>query len=90
MFDGSLLSALITTRRELTWNLRVPDRSPDMIVRAKSASDVASAVRFAKRQGLRVATRGSGHNYHAAFLRDRGLLIDMGALKGSMVIFVRN
>jgi FAD/FMN-containing dehydrogenase len=70
------------TRRELTWNPRVPDRSPDLIVRAKSSADVASAVRFAREQRLRVAVRGSGHNYHAAFLRDRGILIDVGALKG--------
>jgi FAD/FMN-containing dehydrogenase len=83
---GSVLSrdtpSFESTRRELTWNQRVPDRAPDLIARVKTPGDVASAVRFARSHGLRVALRGSGHNYHAAFLRDRGMLIDMGGLKG--------
>ena len=54
-------------------------------MRAKSAADVASAVRFGGQHGLRVAVRGSGHNYHAAFLRDRGILIDVGALNGFQI-----
>jgi len=73
------------TRKELTWNAKVPDRSPDIIVRAKSAADVATAVRFAKANNLRVAMRASGHNYHAAFLRDHGVLIDVGAMKGLQI-----
>lgn len=43
------------------WNLII-DQRPDAIVRPESAADVAAAVRYATRHGLRVAAQGTGHN----------------------------
>jgi FAD binding domain len=67
--------------RELTWNARLPQRAPDLIVRARSTSEVAAAVRATREQRSKIAVRGSGHNYHGSFLRDHGVLIDVGAMK---------
>ncbi len=43
------------------WNLAV-DQRPAAIARPASARDVAAAVTFARRHGLRVAAQGTGHN----------------------------
>jgi len=70
-------------RRAMVWNRRIASesgRSPDAIVRVASTEDVAAAVKFARRRGMKVAIRGSGHNYHGAVLRAGGLLLDMSRL----------
>src|SRR5581483_2974681 len=73
--------AFDSTRQSLIWNKYVPSgRSPDAIVRVTSENDVAAAVRFAKMHGLKIAMRSGGHNYHAAPLRNGGLLLDLGTL----------
>jgi FAD/FMN-containing dehydrogenase len=70
------------TRQAMVWNKRVSQvRSPDAIVQVASTQDVVAAVRFARANGLKVAVRGSGHNYHGAVLRDGGLLLDLSRLK---------
>ena len=46
------------------------DRRPALIVRCRTAADVAAAVRFARRGGLEISVRGGGHN--VAGLRGRG------------------
>jgi len=80
---GSVLSradnAYESTRRDLVWNGRKPDRFPDVLIRPESAQDVAHAVRFAKENGLRVGMRSGGHSWTASFLRDGGILLDMSA-----------
>lgn len=72
-------------RRSMIWNPLLPARSPELIVRATSVDDVARAVAFARTQGLRVAVRGSGHNYHAAPLQQHGLMLDVGGLNSIQV-----
>src|SRR5215470_8560384 len=57
------------------WNLAV-DQHPAAVAQPRSARDVADAVRFARRYGLRVAAQGTGHN--AAPL---GLLADTVLVK---------
>src|SRR5262249_59233072 len=42
------------------WNLAL-DQRPAAVVVPESADDVAEAVRFARRNGLRVAMQGTGH-----------------------------
>jgi len=44
----------------LAWNLAV-EQYPEVIVMAESASDVAEAVRFARRENLAVAVQATGH-----------------------------
>jgi len=64
------------------WCANVPDRFPVAIIRARSAADVSAAIRYAQRNGLRVAIRGGGHNWSAASLRDNALMIDVGGMSG--------
>jgi len=75
-------AAFELTRQSMVWNKRVAQvRSPDAIVQVASAQDVVAAVKYARANGLKVAIRGSGHNYHGAVLRDGGLLLDLSRLK---------
>lgn len=67
-------------RRALVWNGRPPERYPQLIVEAHSAADVATAVDFARRHGLIISARGTGHSYSAIFLNHGGLLLDLSRL----------
>lgn len=72
-------SAYESARQALIWNKRKPSRFPDVLVRPESVEDVASAVRFAKHNGLQVGIRSGGHSWTASFMRDGGVLLDMSA-----------
>lgn len=61
----------------LVWQQRKPARRPPLILRASNETDVIEAVRFAKRNGLKVAVRTGGHSIWASSMRDDGLLIDL-------------
>jgi len=68
-------------RERVIWNKRLDRaRAPDAIVRCSSAEDVATSIRFAAANGMKVSPRGSGHHYEAASLRDGGLLLDLSGL----------
>jgi FAD binding domain-containing protein len=69
-------------RRAAVWNGLKPDRSPDLILLAKSAEDVVEGVRLANREGHRIGIRAGGHNFTGTGVRDGGLLIDMASLDG--------
>jgi FAD/FMN-containing dehydrogenase len=81
-------------RQNAVWNSRKPPRYPDCIVRAASPQDVASAVRLAASEGLRVSVRSGGHSWHANGVRDGGMLIDLSQLtdvavdRGAMTVAV--
>ena len=69
-------------RDALLWNRRAAGtRSPQAVVRATSAEDVAAAVNFARTHGLKVVAKGGGHNYHGAAVRDGGIVVDVSQLK---------
>lgn len=51
------------------------DKHPAIIVRAANAADVATAIRFARDNGLELAVRSGGHSIHAT--TDGGTVIDM-------------
>jgi FAD/FMN-containing dehydrogenase len=72
-------------RQAMVWHASKPDRHPDLIVQARSAADVAEAVRYAARNKLKVAVRSGGHSATGASLRDGGMCIDLSAL-GSIEI----
>lgn len=72
-------------RADAVWNGRKPRRTPDAIVRAASAGDVARALSYARSHGLRVSVRSGGHNWSGSPLRDGGLLIDLSGLGGCEV-----
>jgi FAD/FMN-containing dehydrogenase len=68
-------------RVESLANRRRPARHPDAIVRARSAADVAAAVRLARDRGLQVDVRSGGHSWSGSHLHDGGLLIDLSAMQ---------
>lgn len=58
---------------------------PAVIVRAKTADDVATVVRVAARTGVPVAVRSGGHGLSDDMLVDGVLLVDLALLKGISV-----
>lgn len=69
-------------REAAVWNGIVPDRFPDAIARPASRAELPGLIADARSAGRRLAVRSGGHNWRGAFLRDGGLLIDLGALNG--------
>ena len=61
------------------------DRRPQVIVRPRSADDVAAALHHARANGLPVAVRGGGHHVAAFGSVDDGLTIDLSLLRGVSV-----
>ena len=58
------------------------DRRPALIVRCRTAADVAAAVRFARRGGLEISIRGGGHNVAGLAVADDAVMIDLAEMKG--------
>ncbi len=63
----------------LVWNGRKPPRRARIIVRARNAEDVATAVRFAAAEGLTVSARGGGHQFSGLAMRG-DVVVDLAAL----------
>ena len=59
------------------WNKLVPDRSPQIAVRAADEDDVVATVKFARANDLKIVVRGGGHNWCQPTLRHGGILIDI-------------
>ncbi len=81
--DGDLLlpaDAQFEPSRRIGWNVMLPARRPDMIVRAASQADVVRTLAFARGQKRQVAIRGGGHSWCASALREGGILLDLGRL----------
>ena len=68
-------------RSSMVWYIFKPDRYPDMIIRAHSEQDVIQAVNHAREQGLKIATRATGHNPARGCLRNGGMLLDLSRLR---------
>jgi FAD/FMN-containing dehydrogenase len=66
------------------WNGAI-DRRPRLIARCIGASDVVSAVRFARDHNLEIAIRGGGHNVAGTAVCDDGIVIDLSAMRGVRV-----
>src|SRR4051794_16202566 len=66
------------------WNA-LHDRRPALIARCAGASDVATAVNFARAHDIPVAVRGGGHNVAGTGSCDGGLLLDLAQMKGVQV-----
>ncbi len=67
-------------RESLLRNALKPRRFPEAIVHVASEKDVQEAVRFARRNRLKVAIRGGGHSFCGSPVRQGGLLLDLGKL----------
>lgn len=67
-------------RRKTMWNARLPGRYPTVIIQARDIYDVVSAVKRARREGLRIGVRSGGHSWAGNHVRDGGLLLDVSLL----------
>ena len=72
-------------RQSMVWKLSKPDRYPDLMVQATSEEDVIAAVKYAAKNGLRVAVHNSGHNSSRSSVRDGGMLIDVSAMSNTTI-----
>src|SRR6187200_2027257 len=61
------------------------DRRPALIVRCRTARDVAASLAFARRAQLEVSVRGGGHNVAGRAVADGGVMIDLALMKGITV-----
>jgi FAD/FMN-containing dehydrogenase len=61
------------------------DRRPALIVRCRTAADVAAAVRFARASDLEISVRGGGHNVAGRAVADDAVMIDLSEMKGTDV-----
>jgi FAD/FMN-containing dehydrogenase len=66
------------------WNGSI-DRRPALVARCAGVSDVAAAVRFARRTGLPLAVRSGGHSFPGLSVCDDGIVVDLASLKGIRV-----
>ena len=66
------------------WNAAI-DKHPGLIARCLGVADVVQAVKFAAANNLLVAVRGGGHNVAGRALCDKGLVIDLSAMRGVIV-----
>lgn len=71
-----------TWRKAMVWQFAKADRRPEMIVQALLPADVQEAVGYAAKNGIKTTTRCGGHSMAACFLRNSGMLIDVGHLDG--------
>lgn len=62
------------------WNARF-DRRPDLVARCAAPDDVAAAVAYARREGMRVSVKGGGHSYGGTTVADEGVLVDLSPMK---------
>jgi FAD/FMN-containing dehydrogenase len=62
------------------WNGDI-DRRPALIAQCQSSDDIASAIGFARGQGLEIAVRGGGHSFAGHGVGDDGLTIDLSAIR---------
>jgi len=67
-------------RQSMVWHMSKPKRYPDVIAQARNADDVAEAVRYAAKNGLKIAVRSGGHNATGCSLRDGGMAVDVSAM----------
>jgi FAD/FMN-containing dehydrogenase len=61
------------------------DKHPALIVQPRGASDVSSAVQFARAANLLVAVKCGGHSPSGKSTCERGMLIDLSLLRGVTV-----
>jgi FAD/FMN-containing dehydrogenase len=66
------------------WNASI-DMRPALIARCSGVADIASAIAFARTNGLSASVRGGGHNVAGRALCDNGVVIDLSMMKAVIV-----
>jgi cytokinin dehydrogenase len=59
---------------------RLIHRQPHGVLKPASGADIASLMRWAKNQGVKVAARGQGHSIYGRALAEDGVVVDMSAM----------
>ena len=75
-FDGELLLDDAARRGAAFDNGGYVRRMPVGVLRPKSSSDIARAVAFANKHGLKIAMRGRGHSQYGQSQVEDGIVID--------------
>jgi FAD/FMN-containing dehydrogenase len=70
--------------RRRVWNAEI-DRSPSVIARCATATDVSSAIGLARHLDLEISVRGGAHNTAGTAVCDDGLMIDLSLLNSVAV-----
>ncbi len=78
--DGTLYLDLGARQADARDLGRVVERVPCAVLRPGSVGDIAAMIRYCRRRGIKVATRGQGHTMYGQSLAD-GLLIENRALR---------
>jgi FAD/FMN-containing dehydrogenase len=69
-----------TARRQTVWNSLLPERFPDVIIRASDVDEVVAAIRYARAHGHHIGICSGGRSWTASHLRDGGVLLDVSRL----------
>ncbi|MCK1514684.1 FAD-binding protein [Bradyrhizobium sp. 190] len=59
---------------------RLIHMQPRGVLRPASSADIASLMRWARSQGVKVAARGQGHSIYGRALVENGIVVDMAAM----------
>ncbi|HEY3334025.1 MAG TPA: FAD-binding oxidoreductase [Candidatus Limnocylindrales bacterium] len=66
------------------WNA-VHDLRPAVIVRPRTAAEIATAIAFGREHGLEIAVRSGGHSPAGHSCVDGGIVVDLAAIRGVTV-----
>jgi FAD/FMN-containing dehydrogenase len=72
-------------RNAMPWQMNAAPRYPHLIARPASVEGVVAAVNASRLNGMQVAIKSGGHNVSGAYLRDGGILLDLGELQACEV-----
>jgi hypothetical protein len=61
------------------WNAQI-DRRPAVIVTCRTTTDVASAIAYARQEGLEITVRGGAHNTSGSAVADDALMINLSPM----------
>lgn len=72
-------------RRNSVWCASAWDRYPAVIVKVENEQEAVKAVKFARKENLKITVRSGGHSWAGNHLRDGVMLIDVSALNSCTV-----
>jgi len=89
-FSASLRGELLSTEQpkyaqaRQVWNGMI-NKYPALIACCTGATDVVTAVTFARDHNLLLSVKGGGHNIAGSAVCDGGLMLDLSAMNGVVV-----
>ncbi len=89
-FEGDLIlpENRLYSRARRVWNHAI-DQYPQLIARCRNSDDIIRAVQLARDYNLLPAVRGGGHSFAGHGVCDGGIVIDLSALKQTIIDPVR-